>query len=89
MSALPQSNSGDSVVTPEAAKRLKSIVERIEKMAEEKDAIAGDIKDVYSEAKGAGYDVKALRKLIQRRKMDADERAEQDAILETYEGVFA
>jgi uncharacterized protein (UPF0335 family) len=67
-----------------ARDELKAIVERIEHLEEEKKAIADDIKDVYAEAKGNGYDVKALRKIIRLRKQDKDERAEEEAILETY-----
>jgi uncharacterized protein (UPF0335 family) len=67
-----------------AKEQLKAIVERIEHLEEEKKAIADDIKDVYAEAKGNGYDTKALRKIISLRKQDKDERAEQEAILETY-----
>jgi len=67
-----------------ARDQLKAIVERIEHLEEEKKAIADDIKDVYAEAKGNGYDVKALRKIIRLRKQDKDERAEEEAILETY-----
>jgi uncharacterized protein (UPF0335 family) len=67
-----------------AKEQLKAYVERIEHLEEEKKAIADDIKDVYAEAKGNGYDVKALRKIISLRKQDKDERAEQEAILETY-----
>jgi uncharacterized protein (UPF0335 family) len=64
--------------------QLKSIVERVERLEEEKSAIAEDIKDVFAEAKGNGFDVKALRTIIRMRKMDANERAEQETILETY-----
>ena len=64
--------------------QLKSIVERIERLEEEKKAISDDIRDVYVESKGNGLDVKALRKIIALRKLSADDRAEQDAILETY-----
>ena len=64
--------------------QLKSIVERIEKLEEEKAATASDIRDVYAEAKGNGFDAKALRKIVQMRKQDADERREQEEILETY-----
>jgi len=64
--------------------QLLSIVERIERLAEEKQSIADDIKDVYAEAKGNGYDVKALRAIIRRRKQDAAALAEHEAILETY-----
>lgn len=67
-----------------AKDQLKAVVERIEHLEEEKKAIADDIKDVYAEAKGNGYDVKALRKIIRLRKQDKNERAEEEAILETY-----
>ncbi len=64
--------------------QLKAIIERIERLEEEKKTISDDIKDVYGEAKGNGYDVKALRTIIRMRKQDANERAEQETILETY-----
>lgn len=64
--------------------QLKSIVERVEKLNEDKQAISSDISDVFKEAKGNGFDVKALRKVIALRKLSADDRAHQDAILETY-----
>lgn len=67
-----------------AKDQLKSYVERIERLEEEKKSFADDIHDVYAEAKGNGYDVKALRTIIKMRKQDADERAEHEAILETY-----
>ena len=69
--------------------QLKSVVARIENLNEEIKALQGDRKDVYSEAKGSGFDVKVLRKLIQRRAMDAAARDEQHALLELYEGVFS
>ena len=67
-----------------AKDQLRAIVERIEHLEEEKKAISDDIRDVYAEAKGSGYDVTALRTVIRLRKQDKDERAEQEAILETY-----
>ena len=67
-----------------AKDQLKAIVERIEHLEEEKKALSGDIRDVYAEAKGNGYDVTALRAVIRLRKQDKHERAEQEAILETY-----
>ena len=67
-----------------AKDQLKAFIERIERLEEEKKAISGDIRDVYAEAKGNGYDVKALRAVIRLRKQDKDERAEHEAILETY-----
>jgi uncharacterized protein (UPF0335 family) len=68
--------------------RLKSFVERIERLAEEKDGLTADMREVYNEAKAAGLDTKVMRKLIARRKMDAEKRDEQDALLERYEQVF-
>src|SRR5712675_1407108 len=67
-----------------AKDHLKAFVERIERLEEEKKAIADDIRDVYAEAKGTGFDVKALRTIVRLRKQDIDERKEQEAILETY-----
>jgi uncharacterized protein (UPF0335 family) len=67
-----------------AADQLRSVIERIERLEEEKAALANDIKEVFAEAKGNGFDTKAIRKVIRIRKMDASEREEQDAILELY-----
>ncbi|TXL69792.1 DUF2312 domain-containing protein [Vineibacter terrae] len=67
-----------------AADRLKSFVERIEKLEEEKKAIGADIRDVYSEAKGTGFDVKAMRQIVKLRKMDSAERDEQETLLDVY-----
>jgi uncharacterized protein (UPF0335 family) len=67
-----------------ASAQLKSIIDRVERLEEEKAGLASDIRDVYAEAKGNGYDVKVLRKIVQIRKMDADKRREQEAVLETY-----
>lgn len=64
--------------------QLKSIIERVERLEEEKKTITDDIRDIYAEAKGNGYDVKALRTIVRMRKQDADDRREQEAILETY-----
>lgn len=67
-----------------AADQLRSIIDRVEKLEEEKSAIGDDIRDVFAEAKGNGYDVKALRQILKIRKMDAQERDEQEAVLDTY-----
>jgi len=64
--------------------QLKAFIERVERLEEEKKAVADDIRDVYAEAKGSGFDVKALRAIVRLRKQDTDERREQQAILETY-----
>ena len=69
---------------PISADRLKSFIERVEKLEEERKAISDDVRDVYSEAKGVGYDVKTMRKIVSLRKMDAADRAEQDTLLDTY-----
>jgi uncharacterized protein (UPF0335 family) len=67
-----------------AADQLRSIIERIEKLEEEKSAIAADVRDVFAEAKGNGFDVKAIRTIIKLRKMDANERDEQETMVDTY-----
>jgi len=65
--------------------RLRSFVDRIERLEEEKQALAADIREVYSEARGAGFDVKVMRQLIRLRKMDKDDRAQMEEILLVYE----
>lgn len=67
-----------------AGEHLKSFIERIERLEEEKKALADDIRDVYSEAKGNGFDVKVMRQIVKIRKMDKDDLDEQEALLETY-----
>jgi uncharacterized protein (UPF0335 family) len=81
---LPITEKDIQMDDPIAGDQLKSIVERIERLEEEKKTIADDIKEVYAEAKGNGYDVKVLRKVIAIRKRDANERAEEEAILDLY-----
>ena len=67
-----------------AKDQLKSVIERVERLEEEKKTISDDIRDVYAEAKGNGFDIKALRTIVRLRKQDANERREQETILETY-----
>jgi len=67
-----------------AAGQLRSFVERIERLEEEKKALAGDIKEVYAEAKGNGFDTKIMRKVISIRKMEDAERQEQESLLDLY-----
>jgi uncharacterized protein (UPF0335 family) len=74
----------DEPATKFAKDQLKSIIERIERLEEEKKAISDDIRDVYAESKGNGFDVKALRAIVRMRKQDPNERAEAETILETY-----
>lgn len=68
----------------DTGKQLMSIIERVERLNEERKAIADDINEIFAEAKGNGFDVKAIKQVIAIRKMDNDERAEQEAILDTY-----
>jgi uncharacterized protein (UPF0335 family) len=82
-SAMAKSNpqpSPDSV----AQDQIRAIIERVERMEEEKRAISDDIKEIYAEAKGNGFDTKVLRQIVRIRKQDASERAEQEALLELY-----
>ncbi|NNM57572.1 DUF2312 domain-containing protein [Acidocella sp.] len=67
-----------------AGERLRSIVERIERLEEERKALGSDIKDIYSEAKSAGFDVKVLRQLIRIRKQEPAEIEEQETLLDVY-----
>ncbi len=67
-----------------AVDQLKSIIGRVEKLEEEKSGIAADIRDVFAEAKGSGFDTKAIRQIIKLRKLDASEIEEQETILDTY-----
>ena len=64
--------------------RLRSLIERIEHLEEEKKALAGDIRDVFAEAKSAGFDVKIMREVLKLRKMNAADRDEQESLLDTY-----
>jgi uncharacterized protein (UPF0335 family) len=74
----------EATATRFAKDQLKAIIERIERLEEEKKAISDDIRDVYAEGKGNGFDVKALRAIVRLRKQDPNERQEQETILETY-----
>lgn len=68
--------------------QLKSFVERIERLEEEKKALAEDIKEVYGEAKGMGFDAKAMRTLVKLRNMDGEKRREEEEILEVYKSAI-
>lgn len=80
MSDLAGGNNAHSV----ARVQLRSIVERIERLEEEKKAVADDIKDVYAEAKANGFDTKTIRRVVALRKIEAAERQEQESMLELY-----
>jgi uncharacterized protein (UPF0335 family) len=71
-----------------AAGQLKALIERIERLEEEKQTIADDIKDVYAEAKGNGFDTKAIRTIVRLRKKDAAEREEEETILDLYKAAL-
>ena len=71
-----------------AGKRLKSFLERIERLEEEKAALAEDIKEVYGEAKATGFDTKTMRKVVRLRKMDLEKRREEDELLELYKAAI-
>jgi uncharacterized protein (UPF0335 family) len=68
--------------------RLRLLIERIERLEEEKKGIADDIRDVYGEAKAVGYDPKIMRQIVRLRKMKPDDRSEQDMLLETYKNAL-
>ncbi len=67
-----------------AAGQLRSYIERIERLEEDKAALAADISEVYSEAKGDGFDTRTMRQLVRLRRLDAEDRAEREALLELY-----
>lgn len=71
-----------------AADQLRLFIERIERLEEEKKGIADDIRDIYSEAKGQGYDAKIMRQIVRLRKMTNDDRQEMEAVLETYKAAL-
>lgn len=83
---MPRPNHPNDSDVPYGVARgqLRAFVERIERLEEEKKTISDDIKDVYGEAKGMGFDTKILREVVRLKKQDAAERAEEDAILSTY-----
>lgn len=85
MSGHPIPNEPDpDVLSATAQGRLRTLIERIERLEEDKAAIALDIKEVFAEAKGEGYDTKTLRKVIRIRKQDKAKRQEEEAILDLY-----
>ena len=68
--------------------RLRLLIERVERLEEEKKGIAGDIRDVYGEAKAVGYDPKIMRIILRLRKMKPDDRAEMEAVVDTYKAAL-
>ncbi len=71
-----------------AAKRLRVFIERIERLEEEKAALAADIREVYAEAKGDGFDAKTMRQVVRLRKLESAERQEQEALLDLYQAAL-
>ena len=71
-------------VTGISGERLRSFIERVERLEEEKKALGDDIREIYSEAKGTGFDIKILRQIIRLRRMDASDRNEMEEVLEVY-----
>ena len=72
-----------------AGERLRSLIERIERLEEEKRTLSADIKEVYAEAKGTGFDTKIMRQIIRIRKMDKDDLDEQETLLDIYKRALA
>ncbi|MEM7169078.1 MAG: DUF2312 domain-containing protein [Pseudomonadota bacterium] len=70
------------------ADRLRSFIERIERLEEEKAALTADLREVYAEAKGEGFDTKIMRQIVRLRKMDSNDRQEQEAILDLYKSAL-
>jgi uncharacterized protein (UPF0335 family) len=82
--ALDSTEKGDTEVGGIAADRLRTLIERIERLEEERKALASDIKDIYAEAKSAGFDVKVIRQLISIRRKEPQEVEEQESLLDLY-----
>ncbi len=84
----PGHNSGDKSEATATDDRLRLLIERIERLEEEKKGIADDIRDVYAEAKAVGYDTKITRQIVRLRKMKPDERSEMETVLEIYKAAL-
>ena len=81
---MADDSSNVDVLNSTAQSQLKSVIERIERLEEDKAAISADLKEVYLEAKGNGFDVKIIRKVIRLRKQDTAKRQEEDALVDLY-----
>lgn len=81
-------NAEPKTVAGVSGERLKSFIERIERLEEEKAALAEDIKDVYAEAKATGYETKIMRKIISMRKMDTEKRREEEELVDLYKSAI-
>ena len=83
-SSAPSTHTADDVLNQAAQTRLRTIVERIERLEVDKAAVANDLKEVYLEAKGEGFDTKILRKIVRMRKQDTAKRQEEEALIDLY-----
>lgn len=81
---FPQNHDDDTNVGGIAVDRLRSIIERVERLETERKALADDIKDIFTEAKSAGFDVKTIRQIIRMRKQEPSELQEQESLLDIY-----
>lgn len=86
---MPDSSVAESIVQPQSLdsagkERLRQFIARIERLEADKAEVMADLKEVYAEAKGMGYDTKIMRQVIRIRKMDADDRREQESVLDLY-----
>ncbi len=89
IASFPQGGNDETTdVGGVTGQRLKSFIERLERLEEEKSGLAEDIRDVYAEAKGTGFDTKTIRRIIKLRKMDLEKRREQDELLELYKAAL-
>ena len=86
--SFPTDNDGEKDAGGVAGKRLKSLLERVERLEEEKSALAEDIKEVYSEAKGTGFEPRIMRRIIKLRKMDVEKRREEDELMALYKAAI-
>lgn len=80
----PIEHSNKAKAGPVAAEALRKYIERIERLEEEKKALSGDIREIYAEAKGNGFEPRVMRKVVSLRKMNAADREEEEALLEVY-----
>lgn len=87
--SFPTDSDGETAdVGGVAGKRLKSLIDRVERLEEEKKGLADDIKEIYDEAKGTGFEPKVIRRIIRLRKMDIEKRREEDELLELYKAAI-
>lgn len=85
---MAEDSASIEVLNSSAQTRLRTIIERVERLQEDKDAVSNDMKEVYAEAKGEGFDVKILRKIISLRRMDKAKRLEMEAMIDLYLGAI-